>query len=75
MSKSVPFTVYMTKIRYCEFNKNRCARYKLLQVFEIGQIPDTLWPSDGMKAIELIESRLIEKRQKLYGCTVEEIPA
>jgi hypothetical protein len=74
MSKKVPFTINMVKIKYCEFNKNRCARYGLLRVFKMEKIPDDLWPSDDMKALELSELKLNEARKKLYGCSREEIP-
>jgi len=30
----------------------------LLQVFELEKIPDDLWPSDDMKALELSELKL-----------------
>ena len=57
MSNVVPFTINMIKAKYCELNKNKCARYKLLQVFEVGKIPDDLWPNDDMKAMELLEGK------------------
>ena|ERR1700674_1339909 len=73
MSKIVPFTINMMKIKYCEFNKDRCARYKLLEVFEMENIPNDLWPSDEFRRLELSESKLHETRKKLYGSNLEEI--
>lgn len=75
MSTVVPFTINITKIKYCELNKHKCARYKLMQFFEITQIPYNLWPSDEMKALELLEAKLNETHKKLYGCNREEMPA
>ncbi len=75
MSKIVPFTVNMVKVKYCELNKHKCARYKLLQVMELDKIPDNLWPGDEIKAMELLEEKLHESHKKLYGCTRCEIPA
>ena len=57
MIKIVPFTVNMVKIRYCEYDKNRCARYKLSKVLQVNEIPDDLWPGDEMKALEVIERK------------------
>ncbi len=75
MSKIVPFTINMVKIKYCEFNKEKCARYNLLDVFEMEKIPDDLWPTDEFRGLELSESKLCETREKLYGCPREDIPA
>jgi hypothetical protein len=75
MSKIVPFTINMVKIKYCEFNKNKCARYNLLQIYEMKDIPNDLWPNDEFKGLELMEEKLNESHEKLYGSTREEIPA
>jgi hypothetical protein len=74
MVKSVPFTINMMKIKYCEFNKCRCVRYKLSQVCGMEEIPVTLWPGDEMRGLELLEAKLNETRNKLYGCPGEAIP-
>lgn len=74
MSKIVPFTVNIMKIKYCELNKKKCARYKLMQIFEMVQLPANMWPSDEMKALELLESKLNETHKKLYGTDRKEIP-
>ena len=74
MSNIVPFTINMVKLKYCEFNKNRCARYELLQVYELDEIPVDLWPNDEIKALELLELKLNETHKKLYGIDREEIP-
>jgi hypothetical protein len=73
MSTVVPFTINITKIKYCELNKQKCARYKLLQVMETAKLPDSLWPSDEMKALELLESKLNETHKRLYGVVRKEI--
>ena len=65
----------MMKIKFCEFDKTKCARYRLAKICYMEMIPYNLWPSDDMKAIELLESKLYETREKLYGCSREEIPA
>ena len=69
MGKSVPYTINMMKIKYCEFNKFRCVRYKLSQVFSMEDIPVTLWLSDEMRGMELLESKLNETHRKLHGTT------
>lgn len=71
MSKSVPFTVNMMKVKYCEFNKYRCVRYKLLNISEMDDIPNDLWPGDEFRGLEILEMKLNESRQKLYGDTVK----
>ena len=58
MNKSVPFTVNMMKIKYCDSNKIKCARYKLLHVCERKDIPNDLWPSDEVRGLELMEEQL-----------------
>ena len=75
MSKIVPFTVNMMKIKYCEFNKNRCARYQLQRVLEMDKIPDDLWPTDEFRGLELSESKLNETHKKLYGSNLEDTSA
>lgn len=57
MNKIVPFTVHMVKIKYCEYDKNRCARYRLTNMLHVMEIPDDLWPGDEMKALEMIEKK------------------
>jgi hypothetical protein len=71
---SIHFTVSMTKIKYCQFNKFGCARYLLLSIFEMDDIPNDLWPCDEIRGLEILEMKLHESRQKLYGSR-EEIPA
>jgi len=66
MDKIVPFTVNMMKIKYCEFNKNRCIRYKLLNEFEMVDIPHDLWPADEQRAFELMETKLHGTSKKRY---------
>jgi hypothetical protein len=75
MGRIVPFTVNMMKIKYCEFNKSRCARYILLQVYEMDKIPNDLWPTDEFRGLELYESKLNETREKLYGNNLEDVTA
>jgi hypothetical protein len=67
MGKSLPFTVTMMRIKYCEFSKNKCARYKLRHLFEMESIPDNLWPGDELKEMELLDDKLDESRKNLYG--------
>jgi hypothetical protein len=74
MSKIVPFTIKLMKIKYCESNKIKCARYKLLEVFEMDKIPDNLWPGDEFRGFGLMETKLNETREKLYGCSRGVIP-
>ena len=57
MMRIVPFTVNMVKIKYCEYDKNRCARYRLSKMLQLKEIPDDLWPGDEMKALEIIERK------------------
>jgi hypothetical protein len=57
MIKIVPFTVNMMKIKYCKYDKNRCARYRLSKVLQVMEIPDDLWPGDDIKALEIIEKK------------------
>ena len=59
-SKSVPFTVNTLKIKYCEFNKNSCVRYKLQDFCEMEDLPIDLWPGDEMREMELLEMKLKE---------------
>ena len=62
MNNIVPFTTNMTKIKYCEFNKIKCARYRLSQFLGIEIIPGNLWPGDDIKALELSELKLNKTR-------------
>jgi hypothetical protein len=73
--KIVPFIVKMIKIKYCELNKNKCARYKVLQVLERDKIPPDLWPTDEIYALVLIEEKLNETYKRLYWGNRGEIPA
>jgi hypothetical protein len=73
MGKSLPFTVNMMKIKYCESNKYSCARYKLRHVFEITKIPVDLWSDDKRRGMELLEDRLNESQKDLNGCSREEV--
>ncbi len=75
MGDIVPFTINIVKIKYCQLNKHRCARYKLLQLFENMPLPNNMWPSDEMKALELMEAKLNETHKKLYGVDRKEVPA
>ena len=75
MSDIVPFTINVIKIKYCELNKHKCARYKLVERFGNIELPYNMWPSDDIKALELLEERLNETHKKLYGYRKEEIPA
>ena len=50
MSNIVPFTMNMINLKYCQFNKDKCARYSLAQIFGMEIIPYNLWPSDDMGA-------------------------
>jgi hypothetical protein len=74
MSKPVPFTVNVMKIKYCESRKNRCARYILLQVFKMDDIPNDLWPSDEIGELELVELKLAERQKKPEDSTEEGMP-
>ena len=67
MNDIVPFTTNMVKIKYCEFNKHACARYRLSQLLGIDEIPANLWPGDDMKSLELSESKLNEARTAIHG--------
>ena len=75
VSNIVPFTMNMIKVRYCELDKTKCARYRLAKICYMEMIPYNLRPSDDMKAMELVESKLNETCQKLYGNGREEISA
>ncbi len=75
MGTIVPFTINTVKIKYCQLNKQKCARYKLLQLFENTQLPYNMWPSDDMKALELMEAKLNETHRKLYGMDRKEVAA
>lgn len=59
-SDVVPLTIDIMKMKYCVGDKTRCARYLLLQVFEMRDIPGELWPSDEVKALALMEEAKIE---------------
>jgi len=67
MSKSAPFTVNMVKIKYCNYDKSRCTRYNLSQFCNLEEIPETLWPSDEMRELELMELKLNETHKMLNG--------
>jgi hypothetical protein len=60
MIKVVPFTVNMVKIKYCEYDKNRCARYRLSKALQAVEIPADLWPADEMKVLEIIERKFTD---------------
>ena len=60
MSKIQPFTVNIAKIKYCDFNSHKCARFRLAKICHMENIPFDLSPVDGMKALELLESKLNE---------------
>jgi hypothetical protein len=67
MSNSAPFAANVLKIRYCHFNKFKCIRYKLLNIIAIDDVSNYLEPPDEMSGLELLEMKLNESRQKLYG--------
>jgi hypothetical protein len=55
MSRIVPFTLNMAKIKYCESNKYACVRYGLAQVVDPEELPHDLWPGDEQWALEIME--------------------
>ncbi len=67
MGAVAPFTINIVKIKYCELNKEGCARYKLVQRFGAIELPGNLWPSEAVKSLEVLESKLNETQKKLYG--------
>ena len=44
------------KKKYCETNKNACARYMVLQAIGPGYVDNTLFPHMKDRAIELIQT-------------------
>lgn len=72
--RSIHFTVSMMKIKYCQFNKYGCARYLLMSIFDMDDIPNDLWPGDEIRGLQILEMKQHESRQKLYGRSEEEIP-
>ena len=68
MNKKIPVVANMMKIKYCESNYDQCARHRLAKVCHMENIPSHISPTDEMKAIELLESKLQENREKLYEC-------
>jgi hypothetical protein len=63
MSTIVPYTINMVRIKYCEYDKNKCARYTLLQVLHQMEIPHDLWPSDDLKATAIMEQKFRDDKE------------
>ena len=40
---------------YCNSDKFRCARFCLFRIVSAEQVPDHIWPSDEVEAMEVIE--------------------
>ena len=74
MNMKIPFIANTMKIKYCEFNYDKCARHRLARICHMENIPFYLHPTDETKANELMVSKLKENRDKLYeGSNVDEV--
>ena len=53
-----PVTAGVIKQSYCESDKFGCARFCLFRLVAPDQVPDHIWPSDEVEAMEVIEDAL-----------------
>ena len=65
MSNTVPYTISMVRITYCEFNKSNCARYNMSKLLGDLEMPIDLWPSNTMKVLELMEVKFRARQKEI----------
>lgn len=64
-SLTAPFTVKMTRIKYCELSQGCCARFNAYSVLDADLVPDDLWPNEEIKTLEFMERKINETHKLL----------
>jgi hypothetical protein len=54
-TRTDPITAGVLAQSYCKSDKYRCARFCLFRIVAPDQVPDHIWPSDEVEAMEVIE--------------------